>query len=160
MSETKTYTETEAERFFAVNFHGMTWDLLGKTNRTLEDNEEMIDYAHSSLAHWRKAGKEINLQRGYWLLSRVYSVIKKVDPCVEYAIRCQKVTNDFPDQMEDFDIAFSFEALARAHALAGNKDEFLKYHKMAKDTGKSIKKDDDRKVFEDDLNSGDWFGFK
>ena len=57
MSEKKTYTEEEANRFFAVNFHGMTWDLLDKPNRTADDDEKLIDYAHSSLAHWRKAGK-------------------------------------------------------------------------------------------------------
>ena len=160
MTDQKKYTVEEAERFFAIEFNGKTWDLLEKKNRTQEENEIMIDYAHSSLAHWRKAGKEINLQRGYWLLSRVYAVLEQADPSMENAIRCQEFTEAFPDQMEDFDIAFSFEALARGYALAGKKDEFRKYHDKAEESGKKIIKEGDRKMFLDDLNSGDWFGFK
>ena len=160
MSEKDTYTEEEANRFFAVNFHGMTWDLLEKSNRSADDDEKLIDYAHSSLAHWRKAGKEINLQRGFWLLSRVYTILKQPDPALKYAKRCQQITLEFPNQMEDFDVAFAYEALARSFALAGDSREFQKNNLLAEETGKSIKEKGDREVFENDFQSGDWFGCK
>ncbi|HKZ44354.1 MAG TPA: hypothetical protein VJZ78_04880 [Anaerolineales bacterium] len=159
MSDSKTYSEAEAERFFAVKFHGMTWDMLDKPDRSMDDSEKMIDYAHSSLAHWRKAGREINLQRGYWLLSRVYSVLHMAEPALKYAKQCRQVTSDFPDQMEDFDLAFSYEALARAYAASGNKDEFQKNFDLAEETGNSIMKKEDREYFGKDLHAGDWFGF-
>jgi len=159
MVEEKTFSEEEAERFFAVKFHGMTWDMLEKSDRSREDSDKMIDYAHSSLAHWRKAGKEINLQRGYWLLSRVYSLLHMAEPALKYAEQCQQVTLDFPIQMEDFDIAYAFEALARSHAASGNTVEFQKNFHQAEEAGKSIKKKGDRDYFKEDLNGGDWFGF-
>jgi hypothetical protein len=39
MKETKTYTEAQAERFFAIEFHGQTWQLLDKPDRTDPENE-------------------------------------------------------------------------------------------------------------------------
>ncbi|MFC2028343.1 hypothetical protein ACFLTX_00260 [Chloroflexota bacterium] len=160
MSKDKTFSEAEAERFFAVRYHGMTWDLLEKKDRDLEEDEKMIDYAHSSLAHWRKAGKEINLQRGYWLLSRVYTTLKLSEPALKYAKRCLQETHDHPDQMEDFDVAFAYEAMARSNAVCGDRKGFQKNFQLAEETGNSIKKGDDREYFQSDLKAGDWFGYK
>ena len=158
MSEKKIYSETEADRFFAAKFHGMTWDLLDKSNRNKEDDEKLENYAHSSLAHWRKAGKEINLQRGFWLLSRVYSVLNQSESSQKYAKRCIQVTLEHPAQMEDFDVAFAYEAMARSFALAGEKEEYQKNFHLAEEAGKSIRNEGDREVFQNELSSGDWFG--
>ena len=160
MKEEKRYTEKEAERFFAVKFHGMTWDMLDKTDRSNDDNEKMIDYAHSSLAHWRKAGKEINLQRGYWLLSRVYAILKMAQPALVYAERCLQVTKDFPEQLEDFDFAFAYESMARSQAASGNKEAFLKNFQLAEEAGNKIKKKGDRDYFFQDFKAGEWFGMR
>jgi len=158
MSEKKTYSETEADQLFAAKFHGMTWNLLDKSDRKTEDDEKLTDYAHSSLAHWRKTGKEINLQRGFWLLSRVYTVLNQCEPAQKYAKRCLQVTLEYPDQMEDFDIAFSYEAVARSFSLAGENEEYQKNIRLAEEAGKSIKNESDREVFQNELQSGDWFG--
>jgi hypothetical protein len=56
MSEENTFTESEAQLFFAKRFNGKTWELLDKAERTQEENELLVDYAHASLAHWRAAG--------------------------------------------------------------------------------------------------------
>jgi hypothetical protein len=50
MTEEKSYTESEAQRFFAIHYHGKTWDLLDKPNRTRED-ELMVYTAHASCCH-------------------------------------------------------------------------------------------------------------
>ena len=51
MPEEKTFTESEAQLFFAKGFNGKTWELLDKGERTHEENELLVDYAHASLAH-------------------------------------------------------------------------------------------------------------
>ena len=56
MSEEKTYTESEAQRFFAVRYNGTTWDLLEKPDRTKADDELMVHTAHASCCHWLAAG--------------------------------------------------------------------------------------------------------
>ena len=60
----------------------------------------------------------------------------------------------------DFDLAYAYEACARAAACSGNKVEFEKYLDLAKDTSSKIKDNEDRKIFESDLNGDPWFGFK
>ena len=160
MEEPKTYTEAQAERFFAIEFHGKTWKLLDKPDRTASENELLLDYAHASLAHWRVAGTPLNLQRGLWFLSRVYNVLGQTSSSLYYAVRCQELTIQHKELMQDFDIAFAYEALARAHALAGDQAEAHKYFTLAESAGKTIHDDEDRKIFQADLNGGNWFGLE
>jgi len=158
MDQSKAYTEAEAERLFAIRFHGKTWDLLDKPDRTPADDALMVDYVHASLAHWRAAGTPLNEQRGLWFLSRVYSVLGQAQTALYYADRCQELTLAHPELMQDFDIAFAFEALARAHALAGNLVEAEKYLLLARQAGDAIQEEEDRKVFKDSLDGGEWHG--
>jgi hypothetical protein len=160
MEETKTYTVAEAERFFAVNYFNKIWDLLEKSGRTPEEDEIMLEYAHASLAHWRIAGTPLNVQRGQWMLSRVYCVLGHAEPALAHAHRCKQLTEQHLDLMQDFDLAFAWESLARAHALAGHHEEVQKLCHKAEETGRLIKDDQDRKAFEDDFNGGDWYGMK
>lgn len=160
MEETKTYTVAEAERFFAVNYFNKIWGLLEKSVRSEEEDRIMLEYAYASLAHWRVAGTPLNLQRGEWMLSRVYTVLGKIHPALDHAHLCRELTEKHLDLMQDFDLAFSWECIARAHALAGHMDEAPKLRLRAAEFGKLIKDDQDRKIFEDDLNGGEWYGLK
>jgi hypothetical protein len=160
MEEPRIYTEAEAERFFAINYFNKIWGLLEKPDRTRDEDELMLDYAHASLAHWRAAGTPLNLQRGIWMLSRVHSVLGQSGPALAYANHCQDLTEQHDDLMQDFDKAFAFEALARAHALAGKREEAEKYLCQAEEAGNLIQDDEDRKIFQADLNDGNWYGLK
>ena len=42
MSEEKTYTESEADLYFAKRFNGKTWELLEKPDRTKQEDELMM----------------------------------------------------------------------------------------------------------------------
>ena len=160
MNSPKTFTEAEAEHFFAIQFHGKTWELLDKPDHTAEEKELLKDYAHASLAHWRVAGTPLNEQRGLWMLSRIYNVLGQVESALYYAQRCQELTLRHKDLMQDFDIAFAFEALARAHALAGDNESTHKYLIQAKEAGNNILDKEDLKIFLGDLNGGNWHGLK
>jgi len=50
--------------------------------------------------------------------------------------------------------------MRQAAACSGNKIEFEKYFTLAKDAASKIKDNEDRKIFESDLNGEPWFGFK
>ena len=54
----------------------------------------------------------------------------------------------------------SYEALARANAVLGNKNECVKYLEKAQETGSLISNEDDKKYFISDLESTPWFGCK
>ena len=160
MSEEKTYTEAEAQLHFAKGFNGKTWELLDKQERTQEENELLVDYAHASLAHWRVAGTGVNLQRGVWMLARVYTVLGNATLALQHAARCLELTEEYKDQLSDFDFAFAYECMARAQALTGQQTEAQKYIDKADKAGAAIQDEEDRQIFFDDFNSGNWHGLK
>lgn len=160
MSEEKSYTEAEAQLHFAKGFNGKTWELLDKRERTQKENELMVDYAHASLAHWRAAGTGVNLQRGVWMLARVNIVLGNAQLALQYAQRCLELTEQHQDQLSDFDFAFAYECMARSQALAGNQAEAQRFVDMADKAGAAIKDEEDRQIFFDDFNGGDWYGVR
>lgn len=52
------------------------------------------------------------------------------------------------------------EAIARAHAINGNKEEYAKNYMLAKAAGEKLEKEEDKKVFMSDLKSEPWNGMK
>ena len=137
-----------------------TWELLDKTDRNAEDDTEMIHTVHASRYHWgvlvaNGQGSALNLQRGEWQIARVYTVLEREEPALYHAELCLKITQD--NDIGDFDLAFAHEALARASALAGNKEDYEKNLKLAKEAGEKIKDKGDREYFFEDLNAGEWF---
>jgi hypothetical protein len=160
MAEETTFTLTQAQLHFAIDFHGKTWEMLEKKNRTAEEDDRMLDYAHASLAHWRTAGAEVRHQRGEWLVARVYSVLGEGNLALRHAHRCYDLLEGNKSEMEDFDIAFACEAVARAHAVNGDKAGAKKYIEMAKNAGEAIKGKEDRDIFFAEFNGGNWNGMK
>ncbi len=160
MSEEKTYTEAEAHRYFAIRFNNMTWELLDKMERTREEDECMLYSAFASCRHWLAVGTGVHHQRGEWLIARVYTVLGLGEAAVRHANRCLELTEQHADEMEDFDGAFAFEAVARAHAIAGNQGEALKYIALAERAGEAIAGEEDRKIFWGDFNGGNWAGVR
>ena len=48
--------------------------------------------------------------------------------------------------------------MARAQALAGNRAEAQKYIELADKAGSVIQDEEDRQIFIDDFNGGEWYG--
>ena len=161
MDETPRYTLEQAHLQFAKSINGQVWDLLGKPDRSLSDDEQMIHAAHASLYHWLNAGgTALHHQRGEWLLAHVYTELGLAEPALRHALRCMELTSEFADLMQDFDRAYAYEGLARAHALAGNRNSALEYRKLAQDSGVAIQNEEDRDIFMGDFDSGNWYGLK
>jgi hypothetical protein len=118
----------------------------------------MLDFAHASLAHWRTAGGAVRHQRGEWMLARVYAVLGKGEPALDHAHRCFEVLKNNENEMEDFDLPFTYEAVARAQAASGNAAEAKKFRDMARQAGEAIKEQEDRDVFFKELDGGNWYG--
>jgi hypothetical protein len=157
MKDEKRFTLPEAHREFAKLTNYQTWDLLEKQDRTLEENRELLLAASASLYHWLQIGTAVHAQRGHWLLSRVNVVLDRTLDALEQAQICQEITTKYPDEMEDFDLAFAQEALARSYALAGDLDTAKKHRQLAEELGKVIQDPEDKKIFINDLQGGNWF---
>jgi hypothetical protein len=136
-------------RRLAANLFNRAWDLLDTSDRTQEQIDEMISAAHASRYHWSVVGEPVNLARGEWQISRVYSVLRRAEPALYHAYRSLEIVE--AEGIADFDLAFAYEALARAHAVAGDSLESQRYLELARTAGEAIAQQDDRDGFFSEL---------
>ena len=160
MSDTKPFTLEEAELHFARALNGQVWELLQKPGRAKAESERMLYAAYASCYHWLKAGTGVNHQRGEWLISHVCAELGLAEPALRHAARCEELTAEFADLMKDFDRAYAHEGMARAHALAGNRDAALSHLRLAEEAGQAIADPDGKSTFLGDLSSGAWHGIR
>jgi DNA-binding transcriptional MerR regulator len=161
--ETMTTTETterpatpggltpEEERQVAVDLFNHVWELLETPERTTEQDDRMIHAAHASRFHWDNVGEAVNQCAGEWQCSRVYAVLSRAEPSVHHAARALAICD--AAGIEGFFRAASYEALARAHAVAGDRDEAERNRELAWKAAESIDEDEDREIFENDMAS-------
>lgn len=83
----------------------------------------MLHASHASLYHWLQVGTGSHHQRGEWMIAHVLTVLGNGNEAVRHANRCLELTEAHSDLMEDFDLAYAYEAMARSTALAGNIEE-------------------------------------
>ena len=129
-------------RQLAVDLFNHTWELLDQNERTQAEVDEMIHAAHASRYHWGLAGTAINLARGEWQISRVYSVVERGEPAHYHARRSLEICQE--NNIGDFDLAFAYEALARAASVAGDQEALKENLAFAKAAGEKIAEQDDK----------------
>lgn len=143
--------EKDLHRKFAVDCFNSTWDLIEKTDRSPEDDAKMIHTAHASRYHWGQIGTPLNFARGDWQISRVYAVLGQGENALNYAKSCLHLCIDH--DIGDFDLAFAYEAAARAFAVLGDSDMTEKHLTLAKKAGEAIAKEEDKKYLFSELET-------
>jgi hypothetical protein len=141
----------EAHRRLGADLFNKTSALMEKGDRSAEDTDELIHCAHASAYHWLHAGTAANRARSEWQCSRMYTVLGRAEPAVQHARRSLEICESEPAALEDWDLPFAYEALARAYALAGDAAESSRYLEEARSRGAAIVDDDDRALLEADL---------
>ena len=141
--------EEEDERDLAKRLFNLVWDLLDQPSRTADENELMMNAAHSSLYHWTRVGEPVNEARGEWQVSRVYSVLRRAEPALHHAKRSLALCEQHG--IRDFDLAFAYEALSRAHMVAGDAAEASRFAAIARTAADRIEDAEDRDIFLGDL---------
>jgi hypothetical protein len=144
-------TEQEAHRKFAVDLFNLVWDLLDKGERTKEEDDRMLHAAHASRFHWGEIGTPLEFERGEWQISRVYAVLNRPQAAIYHAQRCLDICT--ANQIGDFDIAFAYEALARAYAIAGESEKSREVIRLAEQAGEQIEDEDNRGYFLSELGT-------
>lgn len=150
--------DKETHRKLGAGINGEVWELLGKAERSTEDDRRMVHAAHASHYHWLHAGTVTHAQRGEWLIARVYATLGHADSALRHARHCLELTIAHDDKMEDFDHAYAHEGLARAQAVAGEQEEAAVLKAKARELGARIADPESRKFFDLDLAAGDWHG--
>lgn len=151
MTEEKVFTEKEGHRKFAVDSFNLVWKLMEKKDRGKEEDDKMIHAAHASRFHWGEIGGAVEVERGEWQISRAYSILKRGQPAIYHAERCLEICRE--NSIGDWDLAFAYEAMARAYAAAGQKEECRKHVELAQKAGEQIKEKEDRNYFFSELKT-------
>jgi hypothetical protein len=141
-------------RAIGIDLFNRTWELMGKQDRTVEENDVMLHMAHASAHHWRSRGSGAtpnNLARSEWQVSRVYTVLGRSEPAGYHARRCLEICQ--ANGIGDWDLAFAYEALARAASVAGDLAAAESWADQARRAADDIADADDRDAVLADLAS-------
>jgi hypothetical protein len=101
--------------------------------------------------HWGEIGTPLEFERGEWQISRVYAVLNRPAAAIHHAHRCLALCE--ANQIGDFDLAFAYEALARATAVAGEAARSREYVSLAEQAASGIEDQDNREYFLSELGT-------
>ena len=155
MTDEMKFTETEWHRQQAIDLFNFTWTLIDKPDRTPGEDNLMIHASHASRYHWSIVGTVVNDLRGDWQIAHVYTLLNLPERALHYAQLCLRQCQE--QHIGDFDLAYAYEAVARALACAGRNVEAQECYRLAEQAGVHIAEEDDRQMFQKDLASGPWF---
>jgi hypothetical protein len=145
--------DAATRRRLAADLFNHTWTLIEKADRTPAETDEMIHAAHASRYHWSKVGTTANLGRGEWQCARVYSTLGRGEPALWHARRCIEYAEAAwaAGEAESFDVPSSYEAMARALAVAGDRAAAEEWRARARAAVAAITDPEDRQIIEQDL---------
>ncbi|HET9894408.1 MAG TPA: MerR family transcriptional regulator [Streptosporangiaceae bacterium] len=129
------------------------WRLMEMEKRTRDEDDEMLHIAHASRYHWSKVptATPANMARGEWQCSRVYCVLGRSEPALHHARRVLTICQE--NGIGDWDLAFAYEALARAHAVAGDAEQAREFTDQALAAAEDIVQDGEREMVLADLET-------
>ena len=142
MDELEKGIDNETHKRLAVDLFNRVWDLLDKTDRAAEEEDEMVHAAHASRYHWGEIGTPLEFERGEWQISRVYSVLRRPDAALRHARRCLGICE--ANGIGGFDVALAYEALARGYAVAGDSSKSREFIALAREAAEAIQDEGDR----------------
>ena len=141
----------DEHRELGVELFNKTWELLEQGAAP----DVVVDSAHASAHHWRHATgvTAANRARSQWLCSHVYAVVGRPEPALHHAERCLALVQGSPEEMKDFDLPGAYEALARAHAVAGRSEEARRFLELGRAETAKIADAEDREHLESQFAS-------
>lgn len=140
----------EWHRTFAPRAFNQTWSLLDITERTREQEEEMLASTMAQRFHWYQVGSPRNKAIADWQVSRVLAVIGYEDLARRFGERSLAVAKD--NDLDPFVVGFAHEAIARAAASIDDLATFEEHLEAARAELDKIEDPEDRKVLQADLD--------
>ena len=111
---------TSWHRYFAMDANNLAWQLAVQT-RTADQDQDMLNAAHSAALHWGVAGKELHQMRAKMLLAEVHALLGFGRSALEYA---EQIRNYFLGRETlDWEIAYVHTIHAHAASVAGEAEK-------------------------------------
>jgi DNA-binding transcriptional MerR regulator len=148
--------DAETHRRLGKDLYNHTWSLMETADRTPEQDDEMLFSTHASAYHWSRSGGTLaNAARSHWQIARVYATLGRGEPAVWHAQRCLELAEAAvrAGVADDWDVAAALEGLARAQAVAGDRDGAETTRARAREAVRGISDPEDRQLIEQDLET-------
>jgi len=143
-------TDKEFHRKVTAECFNRTWDFLEQKNRSLDDDQMMLNLAHASRYHWSFIGKPWNFTTGDWQISRVYAALNQPDLALSFAKKALE-TSQKHNLSER--LISAYEGMARAHAVAREYPLAREFVSKAREQLRIANLDDeDRKTYSDQID--------
>lgn len=151
MSNKPEFDMMKAHKYFSAQCFNQAWGLIEKTDRTPEENEEMIQLSQASIWHWtqRDDCTDQNMSIGYWQASRIFAIIGDVVSARKYGEICLSYSKNEPP----FYLGYAYEALARAEMVGGDEKKMNEYLSLAKEQLDKVTDPDGKKYLQADLET-------
>lgn len=136
----------------AIEYFNAAWDLIDTRERTSEQDRDMLALAAASRQHWIDAGgTPENLTVADWQVAHAASQAGLADVALTFAGAAvgRAESNDLPTWLK----ASTHEGMARAHAAAGQKDEYTYEVDLTRALLEKVADADDRTLVESQLAS-------
>ncbi len=141
--------EPGEQRKLGSHLFNFVWTLLEKHDRSERETDRMIDAAHASRLFWENVGGPVEHARGEWQISRAYASAGQADNARHHAERCLELCES--SGVGGFDLAYAYEALARAAALSGDSDAVTLYRARAQEVAAEVADLEERELILGDL---------
>ena len=140
----------------AILANNSVWDLYGSPTYGPDDVDELLGRAYAAAYHWRRASGNTptNAARASWLLSRCHAVLGHGELALHHAEQSALIVERA--RLQDFDLAYAYEARARALACLDRMDEAAAVLALA--CAVEVADPDDRTIVESDITAEPWFG--
>ena len=135
-----------------IECNNSIWDLIGQSERTADENEEMLRRAYASAYHWQRAARRgpENEARALYMLSKVHLLVGNQTAAHGYAEAC--LAQCAAHALADFDLAYAYEVQARALRALGRTVEAADAWQAALDV--AIVDPEDKAIVDADLAEG------
>jgi uncharacterized protein YndB with AHSA1/START domain len=141
----------EWHRAQGVECNNSIWELVGEPATPARD-EELLRSAYASAYHWQRAARAtpVNEVRALYMVAKVQLLVGQPALSYQYAQRCMTLTSELG--LDDFDLAYAHESLARALQALGRTAEAAVEWETAKAT--PIADPEDQAIVDGDLAEG------
>ena len=151
MNDTPLFDTVAAHRWFSTHCFNEAWRLIEQTNRSPDEDQQMVALSFASLWHWtqRTDCASRNLSIAYWQLSRIFALIDDGANATRYAEKCLQYSHG----EGPFFLAYAHEAIARAARVGNERDRAAHHLAEARKLAPQVADAEDRANLEKDLDS-------
>jgi hypothetical protein len=136
----------------AIAYFNAAWDLIDASERSAEEDRDMLTLAAASRQHWIDAGGTAEkLTVADWQIAHAASQLGLADVALVFARAAvdRAESNDLPTWLK----ASAHEGLARAHATAGDRASFTYEADLARALLEKVADPEDKALVETQLAS-------